>query len=186
MDKLHIFIKRQILPILVMPSQYGRSNPPHIGNHQKLGARLWNCAYVDDNEYIIRGLTRYSSHNDIIMALCRRGGYKWDEAADFVHRVELENIHRIQIRQWPFLILTGIAMIVAGMVIISYSLYSWLGGELMPLTLTLWFFEFYFPNGGQLVGVAVAGILFLGGVGGILLAVQKGRKSAGFRNKAGT
>ncbi len=128
---------------------------------------------MDDTEYVIRKLANYSSHDEIIMALCERRDYKWEKATEFVHRVELEHFHRIRIRQRPFLILAGILMVIAGAITLLYSMNSWLRGELMPLILTLWIVEFYFPNGGQLVGLALGGASFIGGVAGICLAARK-------------
>ena len=130
----------------------------------------------EDAEFVIRELAKYRKHDDIVMTLCERSGYKWEEAASFVRCIEHERSNSVRSRRKPFLTFLGLLWLIGGLTLTAYSLYSLLTGELMTLTLRLFVIELELPNGGQIV-VFLAGLpLLLAGTVGIWLAVRKDGK----------
>jgi hypothetical protein len=89
-------------------------------NHQK------------DIDLVVSELAKYRNRNDVIRDLCEQSGYRWDEAAAIVHRVELEQDQAIQVRRRPVLTVLGVVYVIGGLALIITGTYLALNGEMAP------------------------------------------------------
>lgn len=70
---------------------------------------------------IIKELGRHHSRNEIIVAVCEKGGLGWTQAEQLIEQVEQEHKRAIATRQSPLLIVISAATIIAGMGLVTYG-----------------------------------------------------------------
>lgn len=73
-------------------------------------------------DLIIKELGRHHSRNEIIVAVCEKGGLDWPQAEKLIEQVEQEHKRDIATRQSPLLILISAATIIAGMGLAAYGI----------------------------------------------------------------
>ncbi|MCP4542600.1 MAG: hypothetical protein GY832_36220 [Chloroflexi bacterium] len=134
-------------------------------------------SHQKDTDFIVSELAKYRNHNDVIKDLSEQSGYRWDEAAAIVHRVESEQDQAIQVRRRPILTVLGVMYIIGGLALIVAGVYSALIGEAIPLTLSIGPVEIDFPNGGQTVPIVAGFPTLLGGVVGTIYAYKETKSS---------
>lgn len=71
---------------------------------------------------IVDELVRQRSRDDIIQAVCERGGLKWPQAEQLVQQVELEQAHAVARGQSPFLIFLSVVTAAGGLLLLNYSI----------------------------------------------------------------
>ena len=126
---------------------------------------------TEDNivDFVAGELARYRLHDEIIVDICERYGFKWDDAATLVHDVENHHQKRIASKRFPFILTFSFIMIAVGVFLLATSLYSFSVGERIPVNVTILYITFFSPIGGQLVPFSVGLLLLVGGSAGIVL-----------------
>jgi hypothetical protein len=77
------------------------------------------------HEYIVTGLSRGVSPDEIAYNLCETNNLRWPEAEALVQQVQSEKAHSIARRQFPLLFLLGAGVFLAGAaVLIEAAIYK--------------------------------------------------------------
>ena len=71
---------------------------------------------------IIKELGRHHDRDNIIMAVCEKGGLSWPQAEQLIRQVEEEHKRTITRRQSPMLIAISAVTVITGMVLLGYGL----------------------------------------------------------------
>ncbi len=80
-------------------------------------------------EYVIRELGKHRSRDDIVREICKQTNWPWKQVQHFVQRVEVQHEDQITGRQMPLLIALGVGTVVAGLLLIIFTIYLNLSGE---------------------------------------------------------
>ena len=106
--------------------------------------------------FIIDRIAKHDSHNDIAMDLCEQWGMDWEAAEELIRQVE-ENFSRVvAVRQSPFLIFLGIAVLIGGTALFAAGIYYFLFlVDFRSLEQLLDFQTTYFMGGSVVVGMAL-------------------------------
>lgn len=67
---------------------------------------------------VIHGLSRHRSRSEIIMDVCARGGLRWQEAEQFVQRLEVERRGTIERKQAPIQIFLSLGLMIIGAIML--------------------------------------------------------------------
>lgn len=73
-------------------------------------------------DLIIKELGRHHSRNEIIVAVCEKGGLDWPQAEKLIEQVEQEHKRAIASRQSPLLILISAGTLIAGLGLAAYGI----------------------------------------------------------------
>jgi uncharacterized membrane protein len=76
---------------------------------------------------IINELGKHRDRENIIMAVCEKGGLDWPQAEKLIQQVEEENKRTITRRQSPILIAISVVTVIAGMVLLGYGILFFVG-----------------------------------------------------------
>jgi hypothetical protein len=89
---------------------------------------------VDLSEYTEQVLHRLSTSDDpsdIIYDICEKAGCGWQEAEQFVKKVQAEDEPEIARRQFPLMFVLALGIFLGGLVLVAYGFYaiieSWKG-----------------------------------------------------------
>ncbi len=89
----------------------------------------------EQTTYIIHHLSEGDAPQDLVFDLCQKYNLSWPEAEALVQRVQTDGAGEIARKQFPLLIVLALAIFVAGLALIGYSLYQ-LGFPLIQGSLT--------------------------------------------------
>lgn len=70
---------------------------------------------------IINELGKHHNRNEIILAVCEKGGLNWTQAEQFIEQVEEQHKGTITERQSPILIAISVVTAIAGLVLVGYG-----------------------------------------------------------------
>lgn len=120
-------------------------------------------------QFVLREIARYTTYDDIALALSKRYDLKWDEAMAFVRQVESANYDTLQRGHKRFLVLLGGTVLVAGVGLAVTMLISPLAGWRFDLVISN---LLELPYGGN-VSLFLAGVaMIIGGLRGTLRAMR--------------
>ncbi len=116
---------------------------------------------------IVDDLARQRDRSDIILMVCQESGLNWTQAEQLVQQVEAQQAHAIAGKQVPLLIFLGTVTVVAGLLLLLYSiriLVEISHGDLLEVMLSLG--SSYYPLAAGWIGLTMVA----GGVIGLYRA----------------
>ncbi|HEY4691422.1 MAG TPA: hypothetical protein VIK33_19090 [Anaerolineae bacterium] len=119
------------------------------------GSGSTNQSLVD---FVVGELSRNRPRNDIVMALCSRMNYSWNEAEKLIQKVERESRKQITVRRSPFLMVLSIGTIIGGLLLAGFGLYELSQGVLFfSVDLIVVYFQMPTPI------MVITGLAMIGG-----------------------
>ncbi len=115
--------------------------------------------------FVIRELAKHRNRNDIIMALCQHDQLNWEQAQAFVAQVEQTHRRKIAGGQAPLLIVIGLAIIIAGLFLVTRYTVATLNGAV------IFQWPFPIPYLGNVTRIGAGVVMVIAGFAGILKAV---------------
>jgi hypothetical protein len=85
-----------------------------------------------DVAFVIRALSEHRSRNDIVMAVAQRRKCPWNEAEQFVARVEYSHRDTIKKQQSGILLIIAIGSLIGGIAMLFAGIYFLFQIETMP------------------------------------------------------
>ncbi len=118
-------------------------------------------------EFVIKELKKQRHRNDIIMDLCQQTGGSWEQAQQFVQKVEAEHRQEIAAGTAPLLVIIGVLIVVGGLGLVAYAVfYTWRGTLLGAPGIPI-------PGAGNLIYTGTGLAMMAGGAIGILRALRQ-------------
>ncbi len=75
-------------------------------------------------DFILDGLNKSHSRDDILMAVCRNSGLHWEEAEALLDRIQEENEIAITRHQFPLMMVVALVFFTAGIFLTGYGGYG--------------------------------------------------------------
>lgn len=114
-------------------------------------------------QYVVDELGKQRNRSDLIMSLCQVTGSSWQQAEDFVSRVESQHHRGIAARQSPYILAIGIGTLIYGMAQTLWVAYRTADGAV---------YTYYsIPYVGNIVGIGTGIAMVLGASFGIFRVV---------------
>jgi hypothetical protein len=101
--------------------------------------------------FVIREIAKHHSRSDIVMALCQRMGFDWQEAEQFIKNVEAHHGRSVAARQSPFLVLVSLVILIGGIYLAARGVLFFLDFSAMDATTRLLSLRTSYIMGGSLL-----------------------------------
>ncbi len=75
-------------------------------------------------DFILEGLNKSRSRDDILMAVCRNTGLPWEEAEVLLDRIREENETAITRHQFPLMLIVALIIFITGIFLTGYGVYG--------------------------------------------------------------
>jgi hypothetical protein len=79
---------------------------------------------IEITDFILDGLNKSHSRDDILMGVCRNTGIPWGEAEAFLQRIEEENEVTITRHQFPLMVVVALIFFITGIFLTGYGGYG--------------------------------------------------------------
>ena len=120
----------------------------------------------DLTTFIIRELSKCSSRKDVVKKVCRKGGFRWQDAERLVILVEAQHRHKISEyrSQSPLLLFISVAILLLGIGLLFYNMQTLLSvspKDILGHILSLQNNSYRLLEVGTGLGMTIAGMLGL-------------------------
>jgi hypothetical protein len=120
----------------------------------------------DLTTFIIRELSKCSNRKDVVKKVCRKGGFRWQDAERLVILVEAQHRHKISEyrSQSPLLLLVSVAILLLGIGLLFYNMQTLLSvspKDILGQILSLQHNSYRLLEVGTGLGMTIAGIVGL-------------------------